>query len=268
MQAARLEPRHVKVIVNADDLGISTVVNDRIFDLLARGHVTSATVLANGPAVDDAARRLPRHAGASFGVHLNLTEFAPLTPSDQRAALQPLLDDRGCFAGESRLQSTPLDAATRRACFIEWCLQIRRVRSLGIEVSHLDSHNHVHTMPALFPVLKRVQREFGVRRVRGTWNLYPTDRPAARLLLLKKRVWSAALRRCYRTATTDVFTSFAVFHDRVSGVDPGGLPGCASIELMVHPGAAAFETETQLLEGRWREALRTRIELITYRQLG
>lgn len=257
----------MKVIVNADDLGISIAVNDRTFDLMERGLVTSATVIANGPAVDDTARHIRRHASASFGVHLNLTEFAPLTPRDQRAGLQPLLDDTGCFAGESHLQTTPLDAATRHACFVEWCLQIRRAQSLGVEISHLDSHNHVHTMPALFPVLKRVQREFGIRRVRATWNLYPAGRPAPRLLLWKKRAWSAALRGYYRTTTTDVFTSFRVFHDRVSGVDPGGLPPCESIELMVHPGAAAFETETRLLEGTWRETLGSRIELISYQHL-
>jgi predicted glycoside hydrolase/deacetylase ChbG (UPF0249 family) len=69
---------HVRLIINADDLGISPVVNDEIFDHINRGFVSSATILGNGPAVADATHQIARFPQASFGVHLNATEFAPL----------------------------------------------------------------------------------------------------------------------------------------------------------------------------------------------
>ena len=69
----------MRIIINADDLGISQEVNDAIFGLMAEGKVTSATILANGPAVEEAARRVAEFPECSFGVHLNLTEFKPWT---------------------------------------------------------------------------------------------------------------------------------------------------------------------------------------------
>jgi hypothetical protein len=69
----------IAVIVNADDLGMSREVNDAIFELMSRGRISSATILANAPATRDAARRAQAFPRCSFGVHLNLTQFEPLT---------------------------------------------------------------------------------------------------------------------------------------------------------------------------------------------
>ncbi len=69
----------MRLIINADDLGRSPEANRAIFDLMDRGLVTSATVMANGPYVDEALSRVGHYPRGSFGVHLNLTEFRPLT---------------------------------------------------------------------------------------------------------------------------------------------------------------------------------------------
>ena len=71
----------VQIIVNADDLGASQMVNDVTFDLVAQGKVTSATMIANAPFLDDALHRIGGNNSCSFGVHLNLSEFQPLTDS-------------------------------------------------------------------------------------------------------------------------------------------------------------------------------------------
>src|SRR5215471_2247740 len=62
----------VRIIVNADDLGISEAVNEATFRAMERGVITSATMLANGPEVVAAAKLAPRFPKCSFGVHLNL----------------------------------------------------------------------------------------------------------------------------------------------------------------------------------------------------
>src|SRR5262245_45924376 len=103
------------MIINADDLGLSTAVNEAIFNLMERGHVTSASLLANAPATEEAIVESRRQKNRSFGVHLNVTEFRPLTRSP---ALSPILDNSGCFSNSIR--STPITPQLREAIFQEW----------------------------------------------------------------------------------------------------------------------------------------------------
>lgn len=255
------------MIINGDDLGINRTVNEQAFALIERRQITSATLIANAPAVEDAIRQSRKHPSCSFGIHLNLTEFRPLTPPSEQGPLKPFLDEQGNFAGEGVLRSVPISARAKEAFFIEWCLQVKRVLALGLSVSHFDSHNHVHTMPALFPVLKRVQREYGIRKIRTTWNVYPISSPVASALLLKKQAWSFALRHYYRTITPEAFTSFAVFHELAKGPARTTLRKYKSIELMVHPGHPDYAEETRLVEGEWQQELGWNGELISYHDL-
>jgi predicted glycoside hydrolase/deacetylase ChbG (UPF0249 family) len=248
----------MRVIVNADDFGLNTCVNDRILDLMSRRRITSATLIANAPAVEEAVRRVPRGVNCSIGVHLNLTEFHPLTPQKEMGILGSCLDEKGCFAGEEFLRAAKMTSQLKEEIFTELCLQVEKIRSLGVKISHFDSHNHVHTMPALFPVLKQLQKHFGIRKVRTTWNMFSSPIPLA--LVLKKRIWSFALSHCYKTTTTCGFTSFATFYDlarlRVLNQD--------AVELMVHPGHNQFEKETQLLNTDWDKEILFPIQLINY----
>ena len=98
----------MRIIINADDLGISQEVNDAIFGLMAEGRITSATVLANGPAVEDAAKRLAEFPKCSFGVHLNLTQFKAISSAP---GLKPIVDRDGDFAGNIR--AVPLTPGLR-----------------------------------------------------------------------------------------------------------------------------------------------------------
>jgi len=229
----------VRVIINADDLGGSRKVNGAIFQLMAAGCVTSATMLANGEAVEDAAMGAKDFAQCSFGVHLNASEFSPLTTG---AGLSPILEPAGCFAGNA-LREVRITAALREALFHEWSAQVARVRSLGIAISHLDSHHHMHTVPGVFPVVKRVQRRFGIRKVRITMNIYPERLVVSRAHLLKKALWNFALRHVYRTVTTDGFTSLEVF----LGVANKLGRRYHTVELMTHPGSSSYQPETDLL---------------------
>lgn len=254
----------MRVIINSDDLGVSSSVNEQTLDLIGRRQITSATLIANAPALEDAVRKIPKHVACSYGVHLNLTEFTPLTPPEELSSLKPFLDGNGCFAGEAVLRSVPINARARDAFFKEWCLQVKRVLSLGLSVSHFDSHNHVHTMPALFSVLKRVQREFGIRKVRTSWNVYSASSPPSLALLLKKQLWNLALRYYYPTVTTSAFTSFAVFYELAKHQRQSEFIRYDSMELMVHPGHPDFEEETQLLKRDWQRELGIQAQLISY----
>jgi chitin disaccharide deacetylase len=257
------------VIINADDLGISREVNDATFDLIAKGRISSATIMANAPATREAARRaamFPRCSfgvfrKCSFGVHLNLTEFEPLT-SGPDARL--LVGERG------QMSRARLGAAAKpriewlRAVYVELCAQVERVGSMGVGISHIDSHHHVHTMPFVFPAMKAVQRRYGIRRVRLAKNFYSPEQPCPAGLVWKKRAYNWALRSMYATRTTDAFTEFLTYYH----AEPTRKRMPGRIELMVHPGASYAAEETALLDTDWIARSESSLQLISYAQLA
>jgi predicted glycoside hydrolase/deacetylase ChbG (UPF0249 family) len=153
--------------------------------------------------------------------------------------------------------------ALLRAAFEECCAQIDRLADAGVHISHFDSHNHVHTRPHIFPVLKALQKRYRVRRVRLAKNLYGASQPCSLSLRWKKRAYNAALRRVYRTHTTDVFTELVTFAELCRQ----RTPSYRSVEVMVHPGAAYAAEETDLLRSNWLGTQTGGVELINYRQL-
>jgi predicted glycoside hydrolase/deacetylase ChbG (UPF0249 family) len=245
------------VIINADDLGMSRDVNEAIIEQIKNGRVSSSTVMANGPEVAHAATALKRVRRCSFGAHLNLTQFEPLCGGPGARLLT-------AGTGQlSRWAVAPFPTPGRlQAMYDELCAQVDRLRELGVDVSHFDSHHHVHTNPSVFPVLKAVQRRYGVRKVRLSKNVYSTSQHHPLSLKLKKQVYNRALRRVWRTTTTDAFTEFLTFTE----LDPSSLR-CRSIELMVHPGAPTAGLEAGLLASDWIESHPTGLTLISYRDL-
>ena len=248
-----------RIIINADDLGLSEDVNRAIFDLMANRRITSATLMANSDFVEQAARQAKEFKQYSFGAHLCLTELKPLTKNPD---LQPLLDGNGNFNPLAVRQIKPT-TATKKAVFEEWSQQIRLLKSLGASISHIDSHHHIHTWPWLFPILKRIQKTFGIRKVRITMNLYLDAERPSRLRLANKSLYNMMLRYYYRTKTTDAFTSFKRF--LILGRTTGLRFPC--IELMTHPGNPLCKEETGTLHSPWQEDMPFPVRLISYNDL-
>ncbi len=154
------------LVVNADDFGETEPITAGITACLEKGSVTSTTIMANMPATKRAlawAAPRSRDHRLSFGVHLNLCEGRPLT------AARSLVDASGSF---HRKRAQGLRAFARRldAGEVERELhaQISLVRNAGVEISHLDSHKHLHQLPGVGPVVAHLAREFGIERVRCT----------------------------------------------------------------------------------------------------
>lgn len=250
----------MRIIVNADDLGISEPVNEAIFQGMQRGTITSATLLSNGPALTAATQKLHLFPHCSFGAHLNLTEFEPLCPGSD-AGLAIILDQNRCFNGNS-IREVRISAAMLRAIFREWCCQIENLMRLGVEPSHLDAHHHVHTIPQLLPVLAALRRRYKINRVRISRNMYDDFERPGRLLLAEKRLFNAALRTMgFRT--TRIFTDLVTFI-KLCALRP---PRPASVELMTHPGSMPPDEEANLLESDWPGRLAYAATLVSYNSL-
>jgi len=253
-------PNTTDLIINADDLGYSPGVSDAIFDLMEKGLVTSASLMANAPSVEAACERIASFPNCSFGVHLNVTEFRPLKDSP---GLEPLQDESGEFV-KGRIRRFSVGKSVRRAIFDEYCLQIEKLQALGVNISHIDSHHYVHSNPGMFGILKKLQQRYGLRKVRISRNIYGPDDNSGLHVSALKAAYNFLLRNYYRSETTSGFTDFATFCQ----VAKDRKLKRKSIEVHVHPGATAYADETGILESDWRDSLQVPVRLVSRHELS
>jgi predicted glycoside hydrolase/deacetylase ChbG (UPF0249 family) len=231
----------LKLIVNADDFGISEAVNRGIVDAHDHGIVTSTSLMATGPAFEHAVELARSHPRLAVGVHLTLTEQRPLTAALGLVAADGTLPAHtAALLRRTLSKRLPLPEVHR-----ELDAQIRRVRAAGIAISHLDGHQHVHVLPGVARVVADLAAVHGVAAVR-----HPAERLRGYMLRDPKR-----LSRVAEQAALNLFCKSAPFeHLRRSDVFVGfyfggrldeanlttvlnHLPAAGSVELMCHPGA-------------------------------
>jgi chitin disaccharide deacetylase len=131
-----------RLIVNADDFGLTDGVSRGILRAHREGLVTSTTVLASLPAhaeLDDAAGE---SAGLGLGLHFNLTLGRPVSPPE---TVGSLVDAEGRFGRDlAALQERARPDEVRRECEAQIEAFARR---FGRGPTHLDSHHHAHRVP-------------------------------------------------------------------------------------------------------------------------
>jgi hopanoid biosynthesis associated protein HpnK len=270
------------LVVNADDLGLTVGVNDGIFDAHDHGILTSASMFASAPATADAIRRARSRPSLGVGVHLALVDGTPTLPPSR---VPTLVEDDGRF----RHSWKPFIVACLRGKVSlaeverELTAQIERLRSAGVQLTHLDAHKHVHAYPPVFAIVARLAGRFGIPVVRVPyegWSSIGHDAESRRTVRLQALLNTAMLpwaQRDWRTAAAhDVRTPhFAgrihtgiLNADALAGLVRALRPGVT--ELMVHPGYTDDELErtgTRLLESRQTEvdllcSLKTRALLV------
>ncbi len=154
----------MRLIINADDFGISEVVNSSILRLHEKGIVSSASIIVKGDFFKDAVEIANNYPDLGIGVHLCLDgnlnigkDYNTLFPqnSTQFFSYQELLKKR------FRISFDPDEV------FREYCLQIESVLDCGIKISHLDHHHHLHLYWPLLRQVIRVARKYGIRYIRS-----------------------------------------------------------------------------------------------------
>jgi chitin disaccharide deacetylase len=235
-----------RLIVHADDFGETMEITRGICAGLDARTVTSTSILANMPATDWAVAEAARRGrSSSFGVHLNLCEGKPLTPAPSLAGAD------GCFHRKRSLAFRALRGRLDLAeVERELRAQIQRIRDGGVQISHLDSHKHLHQLPGVAGVVARLAREFGLERIRCTLEagLWPAGVRAA---AVPSRL---ARRHLARRASRDFAAAGLRFPGRTFDVRQLiALPSAAGVallrelpavaELVCHPGTEAADRE-------------------------
>ncbi len=156
-----------RLIVNADDFGLTSGVNRAIVEGNRSGIVTSATLMANATASDAAIDLAMAKPSLKTGCHVVLIDGVPLAEN------LPSLTN-----GSSRFRTSLKQfaiAAVRKQIDAEEIqreveAQIRKIQSRGITLTHVDSHKHTHMFPHVLRPLLRAAKACGIRAVRNPFE--------------------------------------------------------------------------------------------------
>ena len=142
-----------RLIVNADDFGVTPGVSEGILAAHRHGIVTSTTVLVNSSIEPDHLARA-RDSGLGIGLHVNLTLGRPLTPGAS------LVDGSGRFVRDARRAAARV---ARRDVDAEIAAQVEKFLDLFKRPpTHLDTHHHVGMFLPVRECVQALARRLGV----------------------------------------------------------------------------------------------------------
>ena len=277
-----------RLILNADDFGLTAGVNRAIIELHRAGFLTSTSLMARAAATGEAIELACSTPLLGVGCHVVLVDGEPQLPARE---LPTLVDPR-----TGRFQPTPgaflwrLFTGRIRSAEIEAeaAAQIALLQSRGVVLTHIDTHKHVHLLPAVLRPVLRAAGAAGIRAVRNPleplWSLRAT--PCAPLLRREEvsllRLFEPAFLRIVAEAgftTTDgalgVLATGTLDAATVASLLRNLPPG--TWELVTHPGyndADLAHVHTRLLASREIErqallsiGLQSSLELVSFARL-
>jgi predicted glycoside hydrolase/deacetylase ChbG (UPF0249 family) len=239
-----------KLVVNADDFGRSSPINQGIIEAHQKGIVTSASLMTDREGFEEAVRLAKAHPRLGIGLHLDLDSFFEVEHGVGRLVAY-------------KEPSPPLEAIAR-----ETERQIQKAQATGIPIQHVDGHHHAHLRPELFATVAALTAKYKIKVIRYFSGFYEGLYPGISTEWVKDLV--------PRFGLTCVDTFFAGWEPVVSS-----LPGYRYLdlsvpfetaELMVHPGKGEPWRERELehcCSPHIRADLKKRqVELVPFAQLS
>jgi predicted glycoside hydrolase/deacetylase ChbG (UPF0249 family) len=260
----------VRVVLNADDFGASEDTVRSTVEAFDGDILTSATIMVGMPHTDTAIELARERGDRSFGVHLHLVGDGDERPLSDPARVPGLVDGDGLLLSTNVVRvraltgRLPIDELVR-----EIAAQVGYVRERGVAVSHVDSHRHVHKLPAIREALRRALPSLGIRRVRAVQDVF-LRRPLTSPTFWVGGVWQRELVRSFETTdhlfmpttTHDVEWHQALL-DRMRR-----LPG-RTLEVGVHPGTDGWRaTESDALAALVPALRAAGHELVSWNDVG
>lgn len=153
-----------RLIINADDFGLHESINEGIITSYKGGCLTSTTIIAGGRAFDHAVSLAKQYPELGVGIHLTLVGNAPVALGNINTLLttdRMLLPTYREFAHKYFLGKISKDHIG-----YELRCQMQKVVGRGIKITHIDSHQHLHTLPGMAEVISDVARAFNINKIR------------------------------------------------------------------------------------------------------
>ncbi len=238
-----------RLIINADDFGLTPGVNRAIAELHQARVLTSATLMATGPAFDDAVAVARANPTLGVGCHIVLTDGIPVSPPDRiptligpdRKTFRPSLVDFliALLRGNIREEEMKREADA----------QIQKLQRAGINITHIDTHKHTHLFPPVARPLLVLAEQHKIDAIRQPfeqpWSLALGHGNRIRRILVKVlgRLKTSFERqpqiRSGRVLTTDgtigISATGSLYGETLREI-LNAMPAEGTFELVCHPG--------------------------------
>lgn len=153
------------IIINADDFGRHAEINRAVEEGLVHGCLRSATVMPGGAAFAGAIDIARRHEELGLGVHFTLVDGHPILPPEEIPSLVgsegDFLPDHTALLKRYLKGGVNLEEVRR-----ELAAQLQKIEATGVSLSHVDSHQHMHTLPGIIDIVLDLAARAGIRAVR------------------------------------------------------------------------------------------------------
>ena len=221
----------MNIVVNADDFGWNKSCTDAILQSFEKGYITTTTMCCNGEAFDYAVEQVEKTEYKNqIGIHFVLTEGKPLT--EAIGGNTRFCDENGMFHGKIA-RYKPLDSASKKQVLAELTAQAQRFADSGLVFHHADSHHHIHTAPIITPLVCKVMKQFGIKKLRIHRNIGAMSA----LKRTMKQLFNLTLAGKKYTPLFGSFEDVRQF--------PAVLKEKAKLEIMCHPD---FDQEGVLVD--------------------
>ena len=144
----------MKIIINADDFGLTFGQNRGIIEAYQQGVVTSTTLMMNAQATDDAIALSKENPGLGLGLHFVMDVYQPISDP---SLVKSLVDNQGNFKKFDLSKSLDIDA---NEVELELLAQLKKALDQGLNIDHLDSHHHIHLHPEVFEAFLKVAKRY------------------------------------------------------------------------------------------------------------
>ena len=158
-------PRRLRLIINADDFGVSEEVNESVIRGYKEGVLTSTSLMVTGAAFEQAVKLARENPGLSIGIHLVTVVGKSVLPHSE---IPHLVDREGNFSNNPTAAGLKyyFSPPARRELRKELAAQFEKFHSTGIPLSHIDGHLHLHVHPVIFKAALELGAKYGTRRMR------------------------------------------------------------------------------------------------------
>src|SRR5215510_7932169 len=154
-----------RLIVNADDFGISEAVNEAVIRAFTEGVLTSCSLMVTGEAFEHAVSVAHAHPALAVGIHLVTVMGRAVLPP---AVIPTLVDAAGHFVSNPTRAGLTyyFSPQARRELRQELRAQFDKFAATGLRLSHIDGHLHMHVHPVIFRAALALGLRYGARCMR------------------------------------------------------------------------------------------------------
>ena len=154
------------LIINADDFGRHELINRAVEKAFLTGCLKSATIMAGGKFFDDAVKIAKKNSGLGVGIHFTLANGFPVLPPEK---IPSLVTEDGVFFENYVvfLKKFVQGKISLGEIKSELAAQLEKVLNAGINLTHFDSHQHLHHFPGIIDIVLNLAESAKISKMRA-----------------------------------------------------------------------------------------------------